>query len=74
MQCAHSCDGAAVAASLSNREIKVYDRASLAPKVRPFISKRPTSTLAQCHVPVRHVRGAFLPLLIDESFWYDRAR
>lgn len=36
MQCAHSCDGAAVAASLSNREIKVFDRASLAPKVRLF--------------------------------------
>lgn len=34
MQCVHSCDDAVVAASLSNREIKVFDRASLAPKVR----------------------------------------
>ena len=40
MQCVHSCDGTAVAASLSNREIKLFDRNSLAPKVRPFITSK----------------------------------
>lgn len=47
MQCVHSCDGAVVAASLSNREIKVFDRASLAPKVRLFTRQpKASSTLA----------------------------
>lgn len=56
LHCVHACDGPTVAASLSNREIKLYERAALGLVVRPSIEML-RSLLAPSHVCLGFIRS-----------------